>query len=53
LKAFLTYIAPPEDRLNDLPLTFVLAWRDLWISKISWNRRIMCCSFKFYDDVRH
>jgi len=42
LKAFPTSITPFEDRLNDLPLTFVLAWRDPRICEVSW-RTVWSC----------
>jgi len=42
LKAFLTSIAPFEDRLNDLPPIFVLALRDRQICEVSWRREGSC-----------
>jgi hypothetical protein len=39
-----------KDRLNDLPLIIVLALRDRWNCECSWNRNIMCFSFRIYDE---
>ena len=38
LKAFLKSIAPFEDRMNILLLTFILAWRDSQICEVSCSR---------------
>jgi len=42
LKAFLTSTAPFEDRLNDLPLMFVVTWRYPRICEVSWRTEGSC-----------
>jgi len=42
MKAFLTSIAPFEDWLNDLLLTFVSAWQDPQICEVFWRTEWSC-----------
>jgi hypothetical protein len=42
LRAFLTSVAPYENRLNGLPPTFVLVWRDRRICEVSWRKTGSC-----------
>ena len=41
-ESILTSVASFEDRLNDLPLTFVLAWWDSRICEVSWRTERSC-----------